>query len=81
MSIRRFFSLGASVLLCAALFSGCSKDSDRVVAGQAAPLPGGGAGGTVSALTGDDDSQVSAETQLLVSQAILLDENDAPLEF
>ncbi len=79
--MRNLLTLGASLLLCATLFSGCGKDSDRFVAGTSGPLPSGGAGGTVSGLTGDDDSQVSAETQLLVAQAIVLDENDAPLEF
>jgi len=82
MNMRHLLTFGASLLLCATLFTGCSKDSARVVPGNTTPVPGGTAGaGTVSALTGDDDSEVSAETQLLVSQAILLDENDAPLEF
>lgn len=80
MSLRQLTAFGASVLLCATLFSGCSKDSDRVVTGQSAPIPAGG-GSTVAALTGDDDSQVSAETQLLVARAVALDENDAPLDF
>jgi len=82
MNMRNLLTLGASVLLCATLFSGCSKDRDSAFNGSTpTAVPNGGSGGTVASLTGDDDSEVSAQTQLLVSQAILLDENDAPLEF
>lgn len=73
MSFPHLTTLGATMVLCATLFAGCSSDRGRSGTGSSA--------GTVSNLTGDDDSEVSAETQTLVARAILLDENDAPLEF
>ena len=58
------------LLIALALVSGCGNNTER------SPGPG-----VVGQLTGDADDEVSAETQLLVSQAIALDENDAPLDF
>jgi hypothetical protein len=81
MNLRYTLTLGLSLLLSATLFSGCGKDRRTPPTSGSTTQIATATSGTVAALTGDDDSEVSAATQLLVSQAVLLDENDAPLEF
>lgn len=75
----RGLAWATTFLFCALLFAGCGNS--RRPANGSSSVTTASSTGTVAQLTGDDDSEVSGATQLLVSRAVLLDENDAPLEF
>ena len=82
MRTRPLTSAGLVFVLSAGLLIGCgskSRPSNLPVSStsQAAPATTG----TVGQLTGDPDDQVSQELNMLVAQAIALDENDQPLDF
>ncbi|MBL4848907.1 MAG: hypothetical protein JKY65_25575 [Planctomycetes bacterium] len=74
---KRLLTLTIALCLSATLFAGCSNKRRSTTSTTTAPVTTG----IVGQLTGDADDEVSAATQLLVAQAVALDENDIPLDF
>jgi len=72
------------LLLSAGLLIGCgskSRPSNVPVSSTSQATPAPATTGTVGQLTGDPDDEVSDELNMLVAQAVALDENDDPLDF
>ena len=78
MRTRPLTTAGLLLLLSAGLLIGCGGSSSG---GSSSAATAPATTGTVGQLTGDPDDEVSSDLQLLVAQAIALDESDEPLDF